>query len=42
MQEWFVGEDMYAYYSAICGPIWFSFSALESLHVLHILLIYSS
>ena len=42
MQERFEGENMYAYYSAICGPIWFSFGALVSLHVFHILLIYSS
>ena len=41
MQEWFEGEDMYAQYSAICGPIWFSFDTLVSLHVFHILLIYS-
>ena len=25
MLERFEGEDMYAQYSAICGPIWFSF-----------------
>ena len=40
MQERF-REDMYAQYSAICGPISFFFGTLVTLHVFHILLIYS-